>query len=327
MKTLFIFGNGFDLNLGLKTDFPSYLRVLLNNKKVQSPTQMLQHAIFENEKNWADFEYAFGKYTDRMESEKEFIQVYKDIISTLADHLESEEKKLESYVIDKNKIRRELANPISLIPTEEGRSRQELISFRGSFNVVSNVNIITFNYTLSLEHIFESNDNIALNTQRKIDEIHHVHGDLRNRMILGVNDISQIGNTLFKENQDVLSRFIKNQVNQISGDLTYEYCNSLILSSNLIVLFGVSIGLTDRIWWDKISDRLKSDDFKLLIFHYESEPFDQRIPAEKLQIQEKVKEKILGKKKEKSDTIETIKNNIHVIVNGPFLRNIYTKEN
>ena len=327
MKTLFIFGNGFDINLGLKTDYQTYYDLLINKKEVQPTTKALQNEIFQNRENWADFEFALGEYTDKIKSESDFIGLYKDIITTLAEHLESEEKKLDNYTIDVTKIKSQINNPISIIPNEEGRIKAEISTFRGTFNVNSNINIITFNYTKSLEYIFGSRNNIILNGQRKIDAIHHIHGDLINRMILGVNDKTQIENKEFKENQNIVSRIIKNQVNQISGDLTFENCQSQISSSNLIILFGVSIGVTDKIWWEKIYNRLKSNKCKLLIFHYHNEPYDQRIPAEKLQIQEEVKKRIISDNKEKQETIELVRNNIYVIVNGPFLQNIYKKNN
>lgn len=279
MNTLFILGNGFDLNLGLKTDYPSFYDAL---KAIDTPPilESLKDEIFKNKENWADFELGLGEYTKKINHENDFIELYRLLINFLADYLEFQESKLNSYNFDVVKIKRELLNPISTIPLEEGKIRNEIISFRGKFKSNNITNIITFNYTNSLEKIFNSNKNIPLSNRNNVNTISHVHGDLKNRMILGVNDSDQISNESFKDKVNVTSRFIKNQVNEISGDLTFENCNSNIKNANLIILFGVSIGATDKIWWQKIYTRLKSGSCKLLIFHHHSLLFDSKIPYE-----------------------------------------------
>jgi hypothetical protein len=127
------------------------------------------------------------------------------------------------------------------------------------------VNIVTFNYTRSVEKITGiTNEKIKIGTHHKsvpiyLSKIEHVHGFYDERMVMGVNDISQIKNESFKIDVDVLDSLVKNECNRANKTGISQRCNDLITKSNLICIFGSSIGDTDKIWWELIGEQLKRD--------------------------------------------------------------------
>jgi len=102
-----------------------------------------------------------------------------------------------------------------------------------------------------------------------IGPVLHIHGTLEKLMIAGVNDETQINNRDLSSKKDIRNRIIKPDVMKKLSQTNAIQFSSLIDSSNVIILFGVSIGSTDKIWWKKIGDWLITDpDHQLVIFVY-----------------------------------------------------------
>lgn len=150
--------------------------------------------------------------------------------------------------------------------------RDKLTLFKKTWiNTQWNINIITFNYTLSMEKLIgDKHKNMQIGTHANIPiilhGIEHIHGYIRERMIMGVNDISQITNSSFHNNQDILEAIVKNKCNQVQKHTIDELCKQQISSANLICIFGSSIGDTDNLWWDLIGQQLKRN-CNLIIFN------------------------------------------------------------
>ena len=86
-------------------------------------------------------------------------------------------------------------------------------------------------------------------------------------MILGVNDESQIINDFLKEKKDFKDIFIKERMNEELGQGKIEVATNMIERSSIICVFGMSIGDTDKMWWEKLIDWLwKNSNNKLIIF-------------------------------------------------------------
>lgn len=103
----------------------------------------------------------------------------------------------------------------------------------------------------------------------QIRSIRHVHGTLNDTMILGVNDQNQIINTKMRT-KSILNYIVKPILNDNSRTLRNESCEKLIANANVIVIFGMSLGPTDKNWWIKIVKHLlvKKDSI-LFIVNYE----------------------------------------------------------
>ena len=61
-----------------------------------------------------------------------------------------------------------------------------------------------------------------------------------------------------------------------------------IENANLIVVFGMSIGETDRQWWKLVAERLKHPNVRMIVFHHVDPP----IPEDRRWKEEKEKRKL-----------------------------------
>ena len=100
----------------------------------------------------------------------------------------------------------------------------------------------------------------------KFNDIYHIHGYTDNRLVLGVNDISQIDNVEFHEKEEIIESLIKVKCNQVQRHNIDKTCTRLINNANLICIFGSSIGDTDNVWWQLIGDQLRKNS-KIIIFN------------------------------------------------------------
>jgi cobalamin biosynthesis Mg chelatase CobN len=101
MNIVYIIGNGFDLNLGMKTrytDFYEYYKLIKSDK---SSIKQLKNEILNNYQTWSDLELAIGNYTQKLNSTEEFDEVFEDILDKLSEYLEKEENSFDLNVIDK----------------------------------------------------------------------------------------------------------------------------------------------------------------------------------------------------------------------------------
>ena len=80
-----------------------------------------------------------------------------------------------------------------------------------------------------------------------IRDIIHVHGFTDHDMIMGVNDIEQIKNKSFSEDIDITEEIVKPLQNQIIRMNFDNNAVRIINGSDIICVYGMSIGSTDKI--------------------------------------------------------------------------------
>lgn len=100
MNILFLIGNGFDLNLGLKTRYSEFYEYYKSINSQSDSINTLKENISTNLENWSDLELALGSYTDNIRSREEFDEIFEDIGDKLADYLQQEENKFDYSKID-----------------------------------------------------------------------------------------------------------------------------------------------------------------------------------------------------------------------------------
>ncbi len=76
----FLIGNGFDVNLGLKTRYAEFYKYYLDIPTDNKNIRALKEHLRENKSDfWSDLEIALGKYTTRFSSFEQIEEVYDDI--------------------------------------------------------------------------------------------------------------------------------------------------------------------------------------------------------------------------------------------------------
>lgn len=273
MYITFLIGNGFDLNLNLETRYENFYQYLLINA---SRTNIIKDWIKEDVSLWADFELRLGKETRRVEDgkESEFVRSKIEIVTLLSEYLKDQEKKIsnEDYLGMKQETERSLMRffeglqprSISAIKSLLSKHRQETRIY----------NFIVFNYTRTADRLFEHiKRKTGLRHQRtdgfvihdKIDKVLHVHGSVVSGMITGVNDASQINNEKFRNDPLLQQTMIKESINYTSGHERTKEAEGIIENSDIIYIYGMSLGETDGRWWDAIFNWLLTNTERQLI--------------------------------------------------------------
>ncbi len=96
-----------------------------------------------------------------------------------------------------------------------------------------------------------------------------IHGYVGQRMILGVNDVSQLQNKEWHSNRRLLRRYVKPIHNDTYKQEHDIFTKELINNSHVICLYGISIGDSDKLWWKAIADRINvSSSIRMIIFYF-----------------------------------------------------------
>ncbi|PKL77258.1 MAG: hypothetical protein CVV25_14815 [Ignavibacteriae bacterium HGW-Ignavibacteriae-4] len=245
--------------------------LLISQQSSSSLIQKLKKEIDGNIENWSDLELELGRYTKKMHTTEEFNEVFDDIEDNLADYLDSVENNFDFKQFDGNELFKYLAYPENSLPIAD---KNKIKTFRNNWkNSQWNINLITFNYTQVWEKLtkytgksLQINDFVNRNNHPVVfAKMEHIHGYTHQRMVLGVNDVTQVSNIDFQINQDITETLIKDECNQAQKHTVDTWCKNQIQSANLICIFGSSIGDTDNLWWQLIGEQLKRE-CNLIIF-------------------------------------------------------------
>lgn len=270
MNILFVIGNGFDINLGLNTSFRNFYEYYKNQKSNSELISKLKNNIDGKKNDWSDLEISFGKYLSNFTTLEEFDEVFDDLKDNLCKFLKDEEIKFDSF--DKNffNIIESLITPENfLLPADQALIRNHYNKHKGS--EISTF-ITTFNYTRVFEKIlnFEGEKHFLGtrpdHSRVNLYSINHIHGFVEKNMILGVNDKTQINNDDFKDDDNIITSIVKSETNRVFKLQIESKFKTQIKRSNLIVIFGCSLGLSDKMWWDLIAKKLKEDCYLILFW-------------------------------------------------------------
>lgn len=329
MQILYIIGNGFDLNLGLKTSYKDFYDYYKSVDSSSNSINDLKKNISNNYKNWSDLELAIGQYTEVFSTIDEFDEVFEDIGEELAKFLKQEESKFDSGEINKEKFFENLVKPEVYLPLAESN---EIIAHKNRFvNHQWAMDIFTFNYTTVIEKIIGNGKNLKIGHHIKntntvtLRGIEHIHGYVDNRMVLGVNDVSQLKNKDFHQNLDVLEAIVKEKCNTAYGHTIDNLFKTKILHADFICIFGASLGDTDNMWWELIGKRLKNAEIPIIIFTKGEEVISPRIGYKNNRTKRKMRNYFLKKTKLSKEDMENLSDKIYVALDTGMFKEIITE--
>ena len=373
MKITFLIGNGFDLNLGLRTTYKAFYKNYiesLDRKTVNN--NILYKYISQDIEDWVDFETRLGLFTFPRESneKKNLIKQAKGL-SNDNNYIENEvdteisAEKLLSALTDFRKDFRKYLTLESkrLSDYDTGVSEvllNGLVNFANDYDDNEKINIysimnshvrrysdskkmnilpidysfLTFNYTEFLEigkkginveelnkkitQIFANENYNSFKITAKIEQIYHVHSKLSGGMFLGVDNKQQLDSKRFNNKQ--LTSLIKPLSNEKFNNNITEIADKELFSSNIIVIYGTALGITDLTWWKKIITFLKKNHSNIILIH----KFDLEVNIEEddfftlADIKEDTKDHLLSFDETLlSEEITDLKNRIFVNLNSP----------
>lgn len=287
MQITFLVGNGFDKAMGLKTSYEDFYQWYTGQHSDDMDIQRLQNELtsyLKNKENkdvnkginWSDCEVAFGLYSDNFVDKTKYIRVYENIVHGLVEYLTKEEEtfKEKIYQINFDKAWSKTKLFYKGLPEKE---EEDFRNFFQGYKSTVKFKFISFNYTNCLDQFVSmmyadgARKERAYQMQKwSLDtEILHVNGTVERFPIFGLNDRTQIGNKDFSEDADLEKIIVKSECIKSVKGISYSTLESEIKNSTIICIFGMSLGETDKRWWNLILEWLKEkENRKLLIFTY-----------------------------------------------------------
>lgn len=278
----FIIGNGFDCKYKWKVSYDQflgyYLRISTGKNEV---LKCFKDKIRAEKKrksygSWSDLEIKMGSY--ETETLEEFCTCYDDISHFLSKYIKG--------VVEKNKglPEEDLKDPnlfhngfmhflvhFTEVATDDPQGFSVLNEIYCS--IKSTFSFILLNYTPLLENGIkyllspERNFKPFKGEQKvKLGKVLQPHGDLDN-IVFGVSDVSQICKK-FANEYEYRRRILKEERIKYLGKTWLEDGKKMINNSDLIAIFGASIGASDNHWWRMIAEWLAEDGKRNVLIYY-----------------------------------------------------------
>ena len=312
MNVTFLIGNGFDLNLGLKTKYTDFIKSYVKSDKLDSrEIEDFKKDLLKDKRNfnlWANAEIEMGRYSVEIAEKygKRAAEIYCDLhddfCEKLAIYLKKEQLKIKATEI-KDAFLKSVTSVSKGFPLEQANQINSIVK-KGEADVY---NFIVYNYTTIIDELVADNKKVGEHSYRNssgavitfrdyIKEIIHPHGTTTDSMVFGVNDITQIANPQIFDGQpeEYISTFIKKEFNQMVEEGVFEKAQSILNNSGLIYIYGMSLGETDKLWWQQICNLLKQKQNLHVIIHSIDTPSNRLIPRKKITFSKKLKEKLLS---------------------------------
>ena len=294
MNITYIIGNGFDVNLGLKTRYQDFYDYYQNQPSPSEEVKQLKANIDRNKENWSDLELALGKYTTNFKDSNSAIETMEDLCDHLTKYLKQQSLLIpQSNEKIKEEMLRCLANPNEFfLPADKGRIESY---YSNRLSPHGKITILSLNYTPSIERLLDYKDNQPISIDSndswlgygaEVHRILHPHHTLDDTILVGLNDDSQIVNQTLLGDETFKEYFIKPACNEMLSSGIETQCSDVINNSDLFVIFGSSLGATDKLWWQKIANRMVNSNSLLLLFIYnrEMERTGRRLGSQKREI-------------------------------------------
>lgn len=303
MNITFFIGNGFDLNLGLRTTYLDFLETYIKSISLDSKISGFKEKIIKDLPLWANAEKAFGEYTIKFTDADDFLDCHMHFCQKLGEYLEEQESRI-SIEMQEETLPQLFADSLSTI----NFSTTALDSRKNSYAVL---NFVVFNYTRIIDKCIyylqtEYEDYGEEGLDITIDgssyrgffgKIYHIHGYTDKKMVLGVNDESQISNPdlFLGKDDEYMCQIIKQKTNQIiHAEQMDEKCRDLLDESDLVYIYGMSLGETDILWWERIYRWLKKDINHQLVIHKFDAPEEEFIPTRFRIFEREILEEFVG---------------------------------
>jgi hypothetical protein len=226
---ILIIGNGFDLNLGLKTGYKDFISS--NEFTEIKNNQLCEHLIKKLQlQNWIDIEKELKLYSVTLgETLSNFEQEFSELCNALVAYL----KRIE-------------ADPINT-------DTHAFLVFKKLLSSTTGLKVINFNYTNTVEKTYKD----LKKTEISRDGLIKIHGSINeNNIIFGVEDNANI----HKEHI-----FIRKAYAQNYGKRSIE---EELLSSQNITFFGLSLGESDHSHFKKLFMQCCLDEYRRRIFTF-----------------------------------------------------------
>lgn len=281
MNITWIVGNGFDLNLGLDTTYRSFLEncylIEANPPYREKLIEAAGCPTLSEGQNWCDLEKMVGIVSSAYEGDEEtFHQTFQEMIRLFKGYLEKEQQSFEVKMLSEQQVEEFRDSLTNFTFRSSQKDRKHFKGYRENSGR-NDYRIINLNYTRCFDELILAcigNDR-SIERRRQhnavytdyVGTIQHPHGSLRNDdLVFGICESSQWASESFSQDEDARRLWEKTQRNDFYGNAKTERLIDVIDQSDVICMFGVSLGETDSYIWNKVGAWLGESAAHLLVF-------------------------------------------------------------
>ncbi|MEB7435267.1 AbiH family protein [Staphylococcus pasteuri] len=282
MNITFLIGNGFDIQKGLKTRYIDFYNYMNDENKLSEKNMFFKAILdFISESNnidgdrndpkdidWSDFEKALGLFTEQIKSRKDAEKYLNDLIEfreEFLNYLKNEETKLK---VEGTQAQEQFSKLVKHFYEGIGDKNETTIKNFMTDNGFFNFYFINFNYTNTLSMIVENIHDLHDEEWDlfKVNKPIYVHRDIDSGAFLGVNDRSQIINKEVFDDEE-FADLIKPEMQEAEFSEIPEQVQRILDETSIFFIYGMSLGETDKIWWQQIGNILKQNNNRYLIIN------------------------------------------------------------
>lgn len=236
-------------------------------------TSLVKQEIGEKPQTWADLEKSMGEKSKKYGQDSEaYIEAFENVRDELARYL----KKVDEYTIPNlgNLAEHFLQDIVDFDRYLDNKPKQEYRDFLKSVYSPNDIEltVVNFNYTSTVEKMMKFKNERAMPPKKvSFHKIFHVHQDLNTGILMGVNDALQISNESYRNMFDIRSLIIKPFINEMFAASNDELSKKVIDNSQVIIIFGISFGETDEMWWNWIKSSTYGNNKRIIYCPYDNE--------------------------------------------------------
>lgn len=287
MNITYLVGNGFDLHLGMNTSPKAFLSHFVEQGEAGADPhakKLAQTIATEGIDTWADFEMSIGShsrhFSDTDSDIEEYLSEVESLERSLADWLRMEDKKVTDNLLDEK-----TSGIFSAFADVEHLLARDGVYVNNGTGDEDTINFLCFNYTSAFVKVLSKSARSGIwdnsGHSHDLGRVIFPHGTLGSLLVCGVDGSDQIANASWRSNEDVAASVVKETI-QRDDNFSFDIdAMDVIDRSDIICVFGMSLGQSDRRWWRRIAYSLMAKNLplnQLVIFSYEMNGADLSIP-------------------------------------------------
>lgn len=312
----FLIGNGFDLNLGLKTRYVDMYEDYINSPSDTQDVEKLKSLLRADSpgyETWGDFEMAMARHAKAFDNASSFVACVRDFRRYLSAYLMKQNAQFQELFANTSEGAKICVDEFNdslrrfyreQTPNVTNAIQQSLASINGV-----SYNFIVFNYTTILDQVVGAR---RARGGTGIDLV-HIHGRLGTDIVLGVDNTDQLKETPFTATPQVMRTFIKPMFNQSYDNARLKRAIEMIGESNVVCIYGMALGESDKMWRDLLVEWLKSDeDHHLVYYAYSEKDYSRSYPDEIMDDEDELKQQLLGRMSDDFSVVQQIIDRVHI---------------
>lgn len=264
MTITYLIGNGFDIGLGLRTSYQSFLEWYLQQTTNSREEEWLKEQMKNAPDLWSDAELAFGKlpFSDMNgDALGTFERCYDLFTGAFYKYIKGEnDRLLVPSDLQQDIASRFLKNVLGMDSWMMESCANDFQSRMKNDSVT--LQFVSFNYTDALEKILgmkmgEAHEFTIEKTKGRemkvfVGDIVHAHGTLTDNYVFGVDEPKQIADEKVRASCGRKGGLLKALSAEKVGLQDRKRALSKLTNSEMIVTYGLSFGETDHSWWDAV---------------------------------------------------------------------------